>query len=98
MGAAGMTYEKGNAKIYARRSTTTTWRSTRRSTSRPNTRQRSLDGWVKQWGEAIEQGQRCELQKNSLVSPLHDTIEHQPPASSVRLLLPPDEHPGTPRR
>ena len=42
MGAAGMTYEKGNgADLRAARSTTTTWRSTRRSTSPPTTRRTS---------------------------------------------------------
>ena len=38
-----------------------------------------LQGWVKQWQEAIDQGNACEMQGNKLVSPLHDTLKQQVP-------------------
>ena len=44
------------ARSTASRSTSTTWRSTRRSTSPPATRRRSCTGWVEQWAEAVRQG------------------------------------------
>ena len=47
-----------------------------------------LTGWVKQWGEAREQGAECALQPNKLVSPLHTQILVQPQDTGLRLLLP----------
>ena len=78
MGAAGMTYEKGTANIYSRQiydhylAIDTTINVT------ANSKVSILTSWVKQWGEAIQQGDDCQLQENTLVSPLHDHIEQQP--------------------
>ena len=42
-----------------------------------------LTGWVKQWGEAVQQGAECTLQPNKLVSPLHTEIASRPPDTTV---------------
>ena len=74
MGAAGMTYEKGSAQIYARQVYDHYLASDTTINVTADHKADILTGWVKQWAEAIDQGQRCEMQKNTLVSPLHDTI------------------------
>ena len=53
-------------------------------------------GWVEQWKEAVDQGANCELQKNTLVSPLHDTLK-QNPADDYTVcgyFFKPDQHTG----
>ena len=78
MGAAGMTYEKGNNEVYGKQvydhylAIDTTLNLT------SNDKVNILSDWVRQWGEAVGQGQACALQQNTLVSPLHDTIKQQP--------------------
>jgi hypothetical protein len=74
MGAAGMTYEKGEDESYSKQvydhylAIDTTINLTSED------KVSILQGWVKQWQEAVDQGASCELQPNKLVSPLHDTI------------------------
>ena len=94
MGAAGMTYEKGTANIYSRQvydhylAIDTTINVT------ANTKTSVTMGWVKQWGEAIQQGANCQLQENSLVSPLHDHIEQQPQGTICGYFFKPGQHTG----
>ena len=94
MGAAGMTYEKGNANIYSRQiydhylAIDTTINVT------ANDKVNILSGWVKQWGEAVQQGANCQLQQNSLVSPLHDHIQQQPQGTVCGYFFKPTEHAG----
>jgi hypothetical protein len=79
MGAAGMTYEKGTDESYSKQvydhylAIDTTINLTAQS---KNT---ILSGWVRQWQQAVDQGALCQLQKNKLVSPLHDTINQLVP-------------------
>ena len=51
-----------------------------------------LDDWVRQWGEAVDQGQDCALQPNKLVSPLHDTIKQQPKGTVCGYFFKPGQH------
>ena len=94
MGAAGMTYEKGNSEVYGKQvydhylAIDTTLNLT--SDDKVNI----LSNWVRQWGEAIAQGQACELQPNKLVSPLHDTIKQQPKGNVCGYFFKPDQHTG----
>lgn len=75
MGSAGMTYEQPTGDAYGRQiyqhflAIDTTINVTSRD------KVELLTGWIEQWQEAIDQGARCELQPNKLVSPLHDKIE-----------------------
>ncbi|MBE2314993.1 hypothetical protein DVA67_003340 [Solirubrobacter sp. CPCC 204708] len=96
MGAAGMTYEKGNREAYSKQvydhyvAIDTTIKAT------VEDKVGVTSGWVKQWSEAVGQGQRCELQPNKLVSPLHDKIKQQPdPDYKVcGYFFKPDQHTG----
>jgi hypothetical protein len=49
---------------------------------------------VRQWGEAVQQGQDCALQANKLVSPLHDTVKQQPDTTVCGYFFKPDQHTG----
>ncbi|WP_445152508.1 M14 family zinc carboxypeptidase [Baekduia sp. Peel2402] len=79
MGAAGMTYEKGTSEAYSKQvydhylAIDTTINLTAQN------KVSILQGWVKQWQEAVDQGSACEMQGNKLVSPLHDTLKQQVP-------------------
>jgi hypothetical protein len=94
MGAAGMTYEKGSTEAYAKQvydhylAIDTTINATVRDKVNITSR------WVQQWAEAVGQGQRCELQPNSLVSPLHDTLKQEPQGSVCGYFFKPDQHTG----
>jgi hypothetical protein len=79
-GAAGMTYEKGNTEVYGKQvyDHYLAMDGTENLTS--DQKVSILTGWVKQWGEAVQQGADCELQPNKLVSPLHTQILTQPPS------------------
>jgi hypothetical protein len=83
MGAAGMTYEKGTDESYSKQvydhylAIDTTINLTAQN------KVSILQGWVKQWQQAVDQGAGCELQPNKLVSPLHDTIQQQVPTAGV---------------
>ena len=75
---------------------TTTWRSTPRSTRRSSDKVGLTSRWVQQWAEAVQQGASCELQKNTLVSPLHDTLKQHPPDDyhACGYFFKPDQHTG----
>jgi hypothetical protein len=96
MGAAGMTYEKGNSEVYGKQvydhylAIDTTLNLT--SDDKVNI----LSDWVRQWGEAVDQGQACALQENKLVSPLHDRIKQQvsPQYTVCGYFFKPDQHTG----
>ena len=94
MGAAGMTYEKGSSEVYGKQvydhylAIDTTINLT------SNDKVNILSNWVRQWGEAIQQGASCKLQQNTLVSPLHDTIKQQPDTTVCGYFFKPDEHTG----
>ena len=87
MGSAGMTYEQPTGDAYGKQiynhylAIDTTVNVTSRD------KVDLLTNWVKQWQEAIDQGSRCELQPNKLVSPLHTEITQQPDGQRLRLLL-----------
>jgi hypothetical protein len=95
MGAAGMTYEKGNAEVYSRQvydhylaidQTINVIADDKVSTTRE---------WVKQWQDAVEQGEQCTLQPNKLVSPLHDQLDPVPADKRVcGYFYRPDQHSG----
>ncbi|RKQ87771.1 zinc carboxypeptidase [Solirubrobacter pauli] len=92
MGAAGMTYEKGNSEVYGKQvydhylAIDTTINVT--SDDKVNL----LSNWVRQWGEAVQQGEQCALQPNKLVSPLHDTIKQQPKGTVCGYFFKPGQH------
>jgi hypothetical protein len=94
MGAAGMTYEKGNSEVYGKQvydhylAIDTTINLT--AVDKINI----LSDWVRQWGEAVQQGDACRLQENTLVSPLHDTIKQQPDTKVCGYFFKPDQHSG----
>ena len=88
MGAAGMTYEQPTGDAYGKpdlRALPGDRHDGQRHVARQG-RSCSTE-WIKQWQESIDQGARCELQPNKLVSPLHDKIEQQPTRQRLRLLL-----------
>ncbi len=88
MGAAGMTYEKGNSEVYGKQvydhylAIDTTLNVDVRGQGQRHHR------LGPQWGEAVDQGEDCALQPNKLVSPLHDTIKQAArDGTRLRLLL-----------
>ena len=87
-GAAGMTYEKGSSEVYGKQvyDHYLAMDATQNITS--DNKVQVLDGWVRQWGEARQQGAECQLQMNKLVSPLHTQIFDQPDTDGLRVLLP----------
>ncbi|HVR12231.1 MAG TPA: DUF1565 domain-containing protein, partial [Gaiellaceae bacterium] len=69
MGSAGMTYEKGTNENYGKQvydhylamDVTVNVIAAKKT--------ELMDGWVKQWKEAVDQGASCEVQDNTQVSP-----------------------------
>lgn len=95
MGAAGMTYEKGSDENYGKQvydhylAIDTTINLT------SNDKVNLTTQWVEQWEQAREQGQRCELQENKLVSPLHSGFRIDNPQGRVcGYFYRPDLHEG----
>lgn len=94
MGAAGMTYEKGSDEAYGKQvydhylAIDTTINLT------SNDKVRLLTDWVNQWEEARRQGEDCTLQRNTLVSPLHETILQDPRGQVCGYYYRPDAHEG----
>ena len=93
-GAAGMTYEKGSSEVYGKQvyDHYLAMDATQNITS--DQKVQVLDGWVRQWGEARQQGSECQLQMNKLVSPLHTQIFDQPDASVCGYFFPPGQSSG----
>jgi hypothetical protein len=82
-GAAGMTYEKGTQDVYGKQVYDHYLAMDATDDVTSDQKVQVLTGWVKQWGEAIEQGAECALQPNKLVSPLHTEIRVQVPLDPV---------------
>ena len=69
MGAAGMTYEKGTNENYGKQvydhylamDVTVNVIAAKKT--------ELMDGWVRQWQEAVDQGASCKVQDNTQVSP-----------------------------
>ena len=96
MGSAGMTYEKGTNENYGKQvydhylamDVTVNVIAAKKT--------ELMDGWVKQWQEAVDQGASCKVQDNTQVSPPNiDLFEvgqsddpAEPERERVRLLLP----------
>ena len=69
MGGAGMTYEKGNNENYGKQ-VYDHYQAMDTTVNAVATRKTGLmTDWVKQWPEAVDQGQRCKVQDNTQVSP-----------------------------
>jgi hypothetical protein len=93
-GAAGMTYEKGSREVYGKQvyDHYLAMDATENITS--DQKVDILTGWVKQWGEARQQGDECLLQPNKLVSPLHTQIFAQPDTPVCGYYFPPGRSSG----
>jgi Zinc carboxypeptidase len=93
-GAAGMTYEKGSTEIYGKQvyDHYLAMDATENITS--DQKVQILDGWVRQWGEARQQGAECQLQMNKLVSPLHTQIFSQPDTDVCGYFFQPNQSAG----
>ncbi|HEX5609027.1 MAG TPA: hypothetical protein VFX45_02925 [Solirubrobacterales bacterium] len=83
LGSAGMTYEKGSNEGYGKQVYDHYLAIDETLNVVTKEKDKLLEGWISQWQEATEQGAKCELQKNTLVSPLHDTITQQPPEQGI---------------
>ena len=94
MGSAGMTFEQPTGDAYGKQiynhylAIDTTINVTSRD------KVNLLTNWVKQWQEAVDQGARCELQPNKLVSPLHTEITQQPTGNVCGYFYKPGLHSG----
>ncbi|HXJ66384.1 MAG TPA: M14 family zinc carboxypeptidase, partial [Actinomycetota bacterium] len=69
MGAAGMTYEKGNNENYGKQVYDHYLAIDETVNAIAAAKTRLMDGWVRQWKEAVDQGAACRLQDNTQVSP-----------------------------
>ena len=93
-GAAGMTFEKGTNEAYGKQvyehfvAIDATIDSTARN------KVAVLQGWVRQWAEAVRQGEGCDLEPNELVSPLTTPLKQQPSYEVCGYFFRPDRHEG----
>lgn len=95
MGAAGMTYEKGNAEAYSKQVYDHYVAIDQTVNTISNDKVNTTREWIKQWPEAVEQGKNCELQPNKLGSPLHDEMNPIPAGKTVcGYFYRPDQHSG----
>lgn len=78
LGAAGMTYEKGSNETYGKQVYDHYLAIDETLNVVTREKDKLLEGWISQWQEAADQGAKCDVQENVLVSPLHDTITQQP--------------------
>jgi hypothetical protein len=83
MGAAGMTYEKGNAEVYSKQVYDHYLAIDTTINTIANDKIKTTQEWVAQWRDAVQQGENCELQPNKLVSPLHDELTPIPAGKTV---------------
>jgi hypothetical protein len=81
LGAAGMTYEKGAEENYGKQVYDHYLAMDETANVVSKEEKKLSEGWVEQWPEAAQQGDGCEVQKNILVSPLHESITQQPDIS-----------------
>jgi len=96
MGAAGMTYEKGYDEIYGKQVYDHYLAIDKTIDITANQKTRVLHDWVEQWQEAVDQGEKGELQENKLMSPLHTTISNYVGTDRkvFGYYFPADEHEG----
>ncbi len=94
LGGAGMTYEKGNSENYGKQVYDHYLAMDETSNVVSKDSKALTEGWVRQWAEAAQQGATCELQKNELVSPLHESITQQPEISICGYYFKPGLHSG----
>ena len=94
LGGAGMTYEKGSSENYGKQ-VYDHYLAMDETANVVSKEAKSLsEGWVEEWAEAKEQGAACEVQRNELVSPLHETISQQPEISICGYYFKPGLHSG----
>ncbi len=102
MGAAGMTYEKGTNENYGKQvydhylamDVTVNVVAARKT--------ELMDGWVRQWQEAVDQGASCKVQDNTQVSPPaidlfevgQSEIQQNPNVNVCGYYFLPDQHAG----
>src|SRR4051794_22847762 len=94
MGAAGMTYEKGEAEDYGKQVYDHYLAMDTTINVVADDKPTLAAAWVRQWQEAVDQGARCQLQDNELVSPLHTTIAQQPSGRVCGYYYKPGLHSG----
>ena len=94
LGAAGMTYEKAEEEAYGKQTYDHYLAMDETLNVVSKEKDKLIEGWVAQWQEATEQGERCELQENVLVSPLHDVITQQPDIEICGYYFKPGNHSG----
>ena len=69
MGGAGMTYEKGTNENYGKQVYDHYLAMDETVNAIAAKKTELMDGWVRQWQEAVDQGASCKLQDNTQVSP-----------------------------
>jgi hypothetical protein len=94
LGGAGMTYEKGDSENYGKQVYDHYLAMDETANVVSKEAKTLSEGWVEEWAEAKEQGSECEVQKNELVSPLHETISQQPEISICGYYFKPGLHSG----
>ncbi len=94
LGGAGMTYEKGSSENYGKQVYDHYLAMDETSSVVSKEAKHLSEGWVEEWAEAKQQGEECEVQKNELVSPLHETISQQPDISICGYYFKPGLHSG----
>lgn len=94
MGAAGMTYEKGETEDYGKQVYDHYLAMDATVNVVADDKPALTSLWVRQWQEAVDQGARCELQANELVSPLHSQILQQPSGTVCGYFYKPGLHSG----
>ncbi|HEX6667797.1 MAG TPA: M14 family zinc carboxypeptidase [Solirubrobacterales bacterium] len=94
LGSAGMTYEKGSNEVYGKQVYDHYLAIDETVNVVSKEKDTLLEGWIAQWQEATEQGANCELQQNTLFSPLHDTIDQQPNIDICGYYFKPGLHSG----
>jgi hypothetical protein len=102
MGGAGMTYEKGNNESYGKQVYDHYLAIDETVNAVAATKTTLMDGWVKQWQEAIDQGASCKVQDNTQVSPPaidqlevgQSTIDQNPNVNVCGYYFLPDAHSG----
>ena len=95
-GAAGMTFEKGSSEVYGKQVYDHYLAIDETVNVTVEDKVNLLRGWVDQWGEAVEQGEQCKLQPNTLVSPLTNgtTAFKVPDVRVCGYFYTPDNHAG----
>jgi hypothetical protein len=93
-GAAGMTFEKGTNEVYGKQVYEHYVAIDETINVTVRNKASVLTGWVKQWAEAVRQGQNCDLEPNELVSPLAVELKQQPAYDVCGYFFRPDKHEG----